>query len=1198
MSLASEIAVEAQVSYSCAARPSARERQETDQRLQQELIRIVYQNGQFANILTFVALPAVALLIWRQSSATLFFPWLAAVAVVTLLRALYLFLAQADKAPPNQMVRLRRSYLLWTFASGATWGAVALLVTLEPLPNLVFLAFTLGGVTAVALAIHGAMFSAVVLFAVPALLPLTARLLLQHAQPYTAMGIATALFVCVLLVVAWRMARTTLRALRLGIVNEDLINYLEEAKRDSDHLNAVLTSEVAERRQMERQLRTEHDFVSAILDTECGLVMVLDPEGRLIRFNRACELATGYSARELIGRPIWDTLILPSEAPYLRLKLESVLAGSLPTECELRWRMKHRGERRVRLSNTALVDKHGKPTHIVATGIDVTDHYATESALARSRENFRLLVEGVSSYAIYMLDTEGRITSWNSGAERITGYAAQDVIGSHFSRFYTTEDMQCGRPAMQLQRAAAEGRFEYEGWNVRKDNGVFWASITISPVQTSDHTLRGFSVITGDLTERKQTEDTIRALLTITEQLNATLDLEVLMDALTRQSLKLLDARAGCAGLFQDGGFKCGNYQHDMPEPPVRREPDPQLSLPAHVRYTRKPYRTADAANDPAADREFYRLLGVRSAICCPILNYAGEAIGFIEVHNKNNDGVFSRMDEERLVSVSQSASLAIQNALAYEQIKRTKNLLSEEARLLELIATGASLADVVSALLVSVEAHIEAARAVFLFTAPDSTLAGRYLTATEARLQPFPSDFQLPPLPLVPAPAHTDDTRTTMIEVSEHAYWRHALDALIGSAHDERRYWICTIRGAPTGPIGVLAVLRPAAGEWRTEQQALMETVIHLAGIAIERHRAEEGLRLRERAIGASVNAILVASVAGDQHPIIYANPAGAAITGLTQTALLGRDLLSLYEQCDTEDGFDKLRNALNAREETHAVVHGSRGDGDEFWAEVFVSPVRDHSGAVAHFVAVMHDISDRIQAEDELRDSRERLRALSTYLQSVREEEKAHLARELHDELGGTLLALKIDASWIKRHLPERTPELKEKAIGMTKLIDTAITTTRRISTGLRPPMLDDLGLLATLEWQINEYQSRTGIVCDAALTGESEYLDDQQSITLFRIFQEALTNIARHADATTVRVQVHIDPDRATMSIHDNGKGLDAAAARRPDAHGVYGMYERIRALGGTIHLEGSAGRGTRLTVAIPLVRRPTLSREAQL
>lgn len=1035
-------------------------RNDPERRLQHELIRIVHQNGQLANLATFVALPVVALLILRQSSTPLFYPWLGVIALVTLLRALYLRLAQAHDAPPERIPYLRRNFLLWNFASGAAWGAAALLVALEPLPNLVFLAFTLGGVTAVAVVIHGAMFSAVALFTLPALLPLALRLLLQNGQPYTAMGIATFLFACILLAVAARMGKASLRAIRLGLVNEDLINYLEEAKKNADHLNSVLTSEVAERREIEHRLRTEHDFISAILDTECGLVVVVDPDGRLVRFNRACELVTGYYAHELIGRPIWDTLIQPSEAPYLKLKLEAVLAGAFPNECELRWRVKNGGERRVRLSNTALIDKTGRPTHIVATGVDVTDHYAAESELARSRENFRLLVEGVSSYAIYMLDTEGRITSWNSGAERITGYTGQDVIGTHFSRFYTVEDVQCGRPSIQLRMAASEGRLEYEGWNVRKGNGLFWASITVSPVRAPDNSLRGFSVITGDLTERKQTEDTIRALLAISEQLNATLDIDLLMESLLQQSLRLVDAGAGYAGLFQDGSVKCSNYRRGAEVVPIQREPRPATGLPAHVQRTRRPYRAAETSLDPLADRDFCRTYGVRAAICCPILNYGGEAIGFIEVHNKNNDGTFSAMDEERLVSVSQSAALAIQNALAYQQIKRTKNLLSEEARLMEMIATGAPLPRIIAALLGSVETHVEGTRAVLVFADSDRATGRRYRVNGQRVSVPAPAPDTLPAL-FRPAGKARADLSVTALEVDEHPDWRRALETFTRTAPDTPGLSVYPIRTQAADPVGMLAVLTPRSGNGQAERPAMIETVVHLAGIAIERHRAEENLR-----------------------------------------------------------------------------------------------------------------------------QSHERLRALSTHLQTVREQEKAHLARELHDELGSTLLALKIDASWIERHLADGDPALTDKAVSMTTLIDTAVSTTRRISSGLRPPMLDDLGLLATLEWQINEYRSRMGIACQAELTGESEYLNSAQSIALFRIFQEALTNVARHAGASNVRIQVHIAPDCAAMTITDNGKGLDPAAARRPDAHGVHGMYERIHALGGSIRLDGAPGRGTQLSVKIPL------------
>lgn len=1157
-----------------------------DERTQLRLITIAHQNSQVAAIATLIALPIVALLIWQQNPSRSLLAWVAGVALITLFRILYFRLTRVENATIDQLPRLRRAYLLETFVSGTAWGAAALLATPDSLPNLVFIAFILGGVSATAVVVHGAMFNAAALFILPALLPLVIRLYLGNGQPHTAMSIAATLFICVLLGIASRMSKASLRSIRLGVVNEELVVYLEKAKESTDHLNSVLTAEVSERRQIEARLRTERDFVSAILDTECGLVIVIDPEGRVVRFNRACETTTGYYAHEIVGRLIWDILVFPSEEPYMRLKLEAVLSGFFPNECEVRWRTKQGGERRVRLSNTALIDKTGKPTHIVATGIDITEHYAAETELARSREDFRLLVEGVSSYAIYMLNPEGRIISWNTGAERITGYQAQEVIGTHYSRFFAIEDVQRGRPSVQLRMASSEGRHEYEGWSVRKGNELFWASITISPVRAADHGLLGFSVITGDLTQRKQTEDTIRALLTINEQLNSTLDIDLLMEALVRQSLKLLDAAGGYAGLFKDGLFGYHYYHRGSTAIPLQSGTYPTTSFPSHVYRTHKPYRSADAMHDPIGDRDFYRSQGVRSAICCPILSYGGDVIGFIEVHNKNNAQSFSDIDEERIISVSQSASLAIQNAIAYQQIKHTKNLLAEEIRLMELIATGAALEAVISALLKSIESNLEGARAGFIPTSTDLPQMQQRLAEQNQNHDSVIPDATHLLNRLSDAQCLSGGRAAAIYDVTEDHAWRHAHDNVRPA--DGCNLWACPIRINSSDTVGILTVALRIESASYSEQLALIEMTAHLAGIAIERRRAEESLQLRERAIESSVNAILVASLASDNYPIIYANPAAASITGCAQSSILGRDLLSLYDQVDSNYGLDILRNALTNRRECHAITHGTRNDGSPFWAEVFLSPVPDSSGSTCHFVAVMHDISDRIMAEDELRQSRERLRALSTHLQTVREEEKAHLARELHDELGSTLLALKIDTSWIARHLPNTSNTLKEKTSGMTKLVDNAIATTRRISSDLRPPMLDDLGLLATLEWQINDYESRTGIICNASLEGESDRLDNQQSIALFRIFQEALTNTARHSGATEILINVNIAHDQAIMSISDNGKGIDPAIARRPNAHGVHGMYERVHALGGQIHLDSQPGFGTRISVQLPLNR----------
>jgi PAS domain S-box-containing protein len=141
---------------------------------------------------------------------------------------------------------------------------------------------------------------------------------------------------------------------------------------------------------------------------------------------------------------------------------------------------------------------------------DLTERRAAEEELRRSEERFRLLVQSVTDYAIYMLDPEGRVTSWNPGAERFKGYAADEIIGEHFSRFYTEEDRQADVPRMVLEKARREGRFEAEGWRVRKDGSRFWASVIIDPIHSDDGNLIGFAKVTRDLTEKRAIEEQLR----------------------------------------------------------------------------------------------------------------------------------------------------------------------------------------------------------------------------------------------------------------------------------------------------------------------------------------------------------------------------------------------------------------------------------------------------------------------------------------------------------------------------------------------------------------------------------------------------------------------------------------------------------------------------------------------------------------
>jgi signal transduction histidine kinase len=229
----------------------------------------------------------------------------------------------------------------------------------------------------------------------------------------------------------------------------------------------------------------------------------------------------------------------------------------------------------------------------------------------------------------------------------------------------------------------------------------------------------------------------------------------------------------------------------------------------------------------------------------------------------------------------------------------------------------------------------------------------------------------------------------------------------------------------------------------------------------------------------------------------------------------------------------------------------------------------------------------SDRRQAERQLRDSHEQLRALSVYLQHVREEERTRIAREVHDELGQALTSCKLDLSWLAGRLPRNLRPLIDKTRSLSAHMDATIQTVRRIATELRPGILDHLGLVAALEWQANEFQTRTGIRCDVHTSLHDPQLDQELATTFFRIFQETLTNIIRHAGATHVSVHLKQSEGRIIMEVKDNGRGISPDEIFNPQSMGLLGMKERAALLGGEFKIAPlRTAQGTKVTVSIPL------------
>jgi PAS domain S-box-containing protein len=321
----------------------------------------------------------------------------------------------------------------------------------------------------------------------------------------------------------------------------------------------------------------------------------------------------------------------------------------------------------------------------------------------------------------------------------------------------------------------------------------------------------------------------------------------------------------------------------------------------------------------------------------------------------------------------------------------------------------------------------------------------------------------------------------------------------------------------------------------------------------------------------------------------IMDANPSLLQFLGFPdRDTLLATNAVTLYVNRDD-------RERWISAVEREAFVIGfeaqvRRYDGSIIWVRNNARAIRDSEGRVAYYEGGIEDITALKQSENGLLESREQLRVLAAHLQSVREEERTRIAREIHDELGQLLTGLKIDLAWLAARLPAKSDHLLDKLRTMSGLADELITTVRRIATELRPGILDDLGLTAAIEWQTQEFQARTGIECDFLVDVIHPVEDQGQRTGLFRILQETLTNVARHAQATRVVVSLRENTGCFELRVEDNGRGITDLEIAHRKSLGLLGIQERARLLGGDVRIVGRPGAGTTITVSIPAEDHP--------
>lgn len=343
-----------------------------------------------------------------------------------------------------------------------------------------------------------------------------------------------------------------------------------------------------------------------------------------------------------------------------------------------------------------------------------------------------------------------------------------------------------------------------------------------------------------------------------------------------------------------------------------------------------------------------------------------------------------------------------------------------------------------------------------------------------------------------------------------------------------------------------------------------------------------------------------------------VFINRAGAEMLGYAPEEVLGRNMHELMHHSHPDGSryavehcpiYSAFREGRSCRLDSDFLWHR---DGTGFAAEYSSCPVME-DGRIVGAVVTFVDIRERKQAEEALRQARdeleqhvaertaelaestERLRLLSAHLETVREAERSRIAREIHDELGSVLVALKLDLGWLRGQLPQPSPA-HDKTRAMAGLIDQAVTEVGRIITDLRPSILDHQGLWAALEWHAQEFFESTGLRGEVRIevAPAAPVPDNALAIAVYRIFQEILNNVARHAQASTVDIRVSADGEELRLRVRDDGRGISLQQMRNPRSHGVVGMSERARHFGGRLAIGPAVSGGTQVRVWLPLTR----------
>ena len=858
---------------------------------------------------------------------------------------------------------------------------------------------------------------------------------------------------------------------------------------------------------------------------------------------------------------------------------------------------------------------------------DITERKRAEDALRESETRFRAVFEN-AAIGIALVDMHGHPLESNPAIQKMLGYSAPELAQMAFTQFTYPDDEQASGDLFASLCQGERDRYQLDKRYRRKDGQIVWGQLTESLVRTQNGEPQYAIAMVEDISERKQAEKALRQSEQFNRQVISNAQEGVIVyDREFRYLVwnRFMEGLSGvpAARVLGKNAFDLFPHLREQNvEPLLRRalagETVQSHDVPFLVRETSKSgWMSGTYSPHFGPDGEIIGVIGIIRDIT--ERKQAEEALTateekFRKAFDSCPDPMGIRtFPEGRLLEINDafvrasgySREEAVDKTVkelgiwvSMEDWDRANALIARDGRVRDLEVDLRSKAGEPVLALLSAERIDLGGLPCVLFVARDITerkRAEEALHESEERFRTLvenatvgiyrttPDGRVLMANPTLVKMMGCDSfeelaCRNLEEEGFEPNYPRSEFKARL-----EREGEITGLEEAWVRRDGTTIFVREGARAKRGPNG----NVLYYDGIVediTERRRAEESRRYLASIVESSDDAIFGISCEG----VIQSWNRGAEkLYGYTAAEMIGAPV-SLLAPRNHLGEIARLRDQLNCgddvqRYETVRV----RKDGSQVDVLTTLSTIKGAGGRVIAASIIAHDITKRRRAQQELERSLEQLRALGARLQNVREEERKLLAREIHDQLGQALTAIKIDLfAWVSRTGgdPQNPPN---EASALLRLVDETIKRVRRIATELRPGILDDLGLVAAIEWAGEDFEARTGIKCRLDLPRENIAISPEQATAIFRILQESLTNVVRHAAASEVKIRLGEKEKELILLVQDNGKGMRMDKLSRTRSLGILGMHERALVFGGEVIIKAAPGKGTTVRVRIPQV-----------